>query len=387
MNYFLISVIALLTAATVALLLDKARRAADRLSTPHHPAAGPPNLSAEGPSAVEILNTMAEGVIVLNPSFVPTFANAAAVRLLGLQGAPPKRLPAPELLATARRAAAEGPTEELLTLWYPTRATLWVRAAPRSADGEIVLFLQDVTQEALAQRIRREFVAHASHEMKSPVAGIQALAEAIGQAVNDDPGAAVRLSDRLMKEAERLGRLVRDLLDLSKLEEVAAPMEERVNLAEVAARELDRLRPVAAAKQIVLEERIAPDVWVLGDDDQLGLMVGNLLDNALRYTPDDGHVLIEVGNGGREAVVKVADDGVGIPLESQERIFERFYRVDRARSRDRGGTGLGLAIVKHVAELHGGRVELVSSLGEGSTFTARIPVLARRTPKEEEAAS
>jgi two-component system phosphate regulon sensor histidine kinase PhoR len=139
------------------------------------------------------------------------------------------------------------------------------------------------------------------------------------------------------------------------------------------------IRPAAADKNIEITASLGQEVWIHGDDSQIGLLVRNLLENAIRYTPEDGHIGIEVTQDENDAIVRVRDDGMGIPRDAQARVFERFYRIDRARSRDRGGTGLGLAIVKHVAELHGGRVDLESNLGEGSTFTARFP----RMPSEE----
>jgi two-component system sensor histidine kinase SenX3 len=285
-------------------------------------------------------------------------------------------VPSEELLTVAVTARDEESEQEAtLKLYFPADSTLQVRAAPLT-EGELLITLRDVTQELLAQRVRKEFVSHASHELKSPVASMQTLAEAVHQALEDDPGTARRFTERLVAESDRLGRLVSDLLDLSRLEDAGASVSEAVDISHVVSQEVDQAQSVASDRRIDLKAHIAEHIRLLGDEQQLRLLVRNLLDNAIRYTPEDGHIVVRLTVADGAALVSVADDGIGIPRESQARVFERFYRIDKARSRERGGTGLGLAIVKHVAELHGGRVELHSELGEGSTFTAHLPLPA-----------
>lgn len=352
-----------------------------RLAPPLRPApraASTPAGSPGTPRGFEILDRLNEGVVLLDHRLRPKLFNAAAGRILGFRGQGlPSRLPAEEVVAVARRARdSVSEVEDLITLWFPKRSRLDVRAIP-APDGGVLIVLEDVTEELLSQQVRREFVAHASHELKSPVAGLQALAEAVHQASEDDPKAVGRFSYKMVAEATRLGRLVSDLLDLSRLEEPGGVPDEPVDLSHVALRQLGQVRLAAESKQMELESRIQPEVWVRGDEQQLGLMIRNLLENAVRYTPEGGRVVVEVAHVGDHAIVSIADTGIGIPLEAQARVFERFYRVDKARSRDRGGTGLGLAIVKHVAELHGGEVSLRSQLGEGSTFTTRLPTMQR----------
>lgn len=321
---------------------------------------------------------MGEGVLVLDGSLRPIFANSAARDMLGFQTSRlPRRLPSEDVLSAARRALADVDVEEVLNVRFPLPMNLRVRATLLEEQGEVLVVLRDVTQEVLAQRIRREFVAHASHELKSPVAGLQALAEAIVQAVEDDPDAAARFAGRLVAESDRLGRLVDDLLDLSRLEDPATIPNEPANLSVVAEQEIVAATPAADEKGITLAHDVQPDVWVLGDERQLGVMIHNLVENAIRYTPAGGNVELKVSREGDNAYLTVSDDGIGIPLEAHGRVFERFYRVDRARSRDKGGTGLGLAIVKHVAELHRGSVTLRSDLGAGSTFKVCIPATRR----------
>ena len=323
---------------------------------------------------------MSEGVLVMSEDLKPEFVNGSGRALLGLQSGPlPARLPSVEIAEVARETLREGePQEKLVEVWYPERLTLRVQAAPLDTDAAVMVVLQDVSEEVRTQRIRREFVAHASHELKSPVASIQALAEAMNGAVPEDMEAAERFSARLVDEADRLGKLVSDLLDLSRLEDPVRLPEEPCDLTDVIRREVDTTRrhgPRGGDHPAMPGP--GTELWIKGDPQQLGLLVRNLLENAIQYTPAGGHVTVSTERTANEVVLRIVDDGVGIPLEAQTRVFERFYRVDRARSRDRGGTGLGLAIVKHVAELHGGSIELTSELGQGSTFGVRFPVLER----------
>jgi signal transduction histidine kinase len=330
--------------------------------------------------AMEIVDRISEGVVLLDSELTPLLVNSSARRNLGLQGPglplrlPPLRLPSQDVLEVARRAAGLGEgVEEIVSLWFPRRTELRVRAMPLAHGGEVLVLLEDVTEELRARQIRTEFVSHASHELKSPIAGLHTLAEAVHQAIGDDPPAAARFSEKMIAESTRLARLIDDLLDLSRLEEAARIPDETVSLSSIAQKEVEEIEPAGAGKEVTLEASISPEVLVKGDGQQLALMVRNLLDNAVRYTSGGGRVEIAVFAEDGSAVVRVSDTGIGIPREAQARIFERFYRVDKARSRERGGTGLGLAIVKHVVELHGGRVHVTSELGEGSVFTARLP--------------
>jgi signal transduction histidine kinase len=372
---------ALLGAAALYLVLRvsarRRPRAAARASRPVGPS------RRHSMDAREILEKMGEGVLVLDPHLRPTYANTAARDLLGIREEGLRhRLPSEEVAAIARRALEDGEAEQRLAVFYPLPMTLQVRAATLRHEGGVMVVVQDMTEELLAQRVRREFVAHASHELKSPVAGLQALAEAITHAVRENPQAAEKFAERMTRESERLGRLVRDLLDLSKLEEAPIAPTEPAHLSAVAVKTFGQIEEVAAAKEMNLESSIEDSVWVRGDEEQLGTMIQNMLENALRYTPQAGTVRLEVFRRGDEATVSVSDTGIGIPREAHGRVFERFYRVDRARSRDRGGTGLGLAIVKHVAELHGGTVEVESEIGAGSKFSAHLPAIPAKSALE-----
>jgi signal transduction histidine kinase len=236
----------------------------------------------------------------------------------------------------------------------------------------VLLTLRDVTEAKAVDAVRRDFVANASHELKTPVASIRALAETIAMSAGDDPDVVPRFAAQLEREAVRLSRIVSDLLDLSRLE--GHPGEfATVRLDVLVVQEAERFLARAEGSQLRLAVRAEDPVMVRGSAQDLGLMVRNLVENAIQYTRPGGRV--EVGLRTRDgwAELSVEDNGLGIPVKDQARIFERFYRVDRARSRETGGTGLGLSIVRHVVENHGGTVTVRSALGQGSTFSVRLP--------------
>jgi two-component system sensor histidine kinase SenX3 len=235
-----------------------------------------------------------------------------------------------------------------------------------------VAVARDRTAERQVERVRRDFVANASHELKTPVASIQALAETLLHSAAGDPAARERFLEHLEGEAVRLSRLVGDLLDLSRLEGGLGESAS-VDLARVLNEECDRLRPRAEGAGLRLAVDAPEPMRVRGSKSDLGLMIHNLLDNAIRYSPDGGEVRAALSDRSGQVELRVTDTGLGIPARDLDRIFERFYRVDPARSRGTGGTGLGLAIVRHVVQSHGGDVEVRSVLGAGSTFIVRLP--------------
>jgi two-component system sensor histidine kinase SenX3 len=226
-------------------------------------------------------------------------------------------------------------------------------------------------------KIRRDFVANVSHELKTPATSLRLLAESLEETIDEDPVQARLFAAQLKKETERFSHLITDLLDLARLEsEERVENPTPVDLRGVLMSVLARMRRVARKKNITLQWKRfgrAAHYTVLGDETQLSSMFTNLVDNAVKYTPPGGRVEVTGGFEGSEIVIRISDTGIGIPEEKLPRIFERFYRVDKARSKETGGTGLGLSIVKHVAENHGGRVTVESTLGEGSTFTIYLP--------------
>lgn len=376
------------TTIGVALLSLALGWAVGRRSKPHPPRPVSPPEKRSAPSrADEILERMTEGVVVLDEDMKPILANGGARRMLGLhRGNLPAKLPQDEILGVGRRALlVEESTEEDVSVWYPDRLTLRVRCTPLEDGSGVIAVLQDATEELRVQQVRKEFVANASHELKSPVAGLRALAEAITEAIEDDSENATRFAHRMVEESERLSRLIVDLLDLSRLENPASAPRTEIDLSGITQREIEELRGDAAEKVIRIKLDL-PDqgVPVHGDEAQLGLIVRNLVENAIRYTPDGGRVQIRLGVIGSDALLEVEDTGIGIPLEAQKRIFERFYRVDKARSRDHGGTGLGLALVKHAVDLHRGTVGVASEFGRGTTFSVRLPLMSTATPRTPE---
>lgn len=226
-------------------------------------------------------------------------------------------------------------------------------------------------------KIRRDFVANVSHELKTPATSLKLLAESLEETLDEDPVQARLFAAQLKKETERLAQLITDLLDLARLEsQERIDYPSIVDVRGVLMTVLSRMRRVARKKEITLQWKRfgkAAQYTVRGDETQLTSMFTNLIDNAVKYTPPGGRVEVIGGSEDSEIVIRIADTGIGIPEGKLSRIFERFYRVDRARSKATGGTGLGLSIVRHVAENHGGRVTVESTPGEGSTFTVRLP--------------
>jgi signal transduction histidine kinase len=318
-----------------------------------------------------ILEAMQDGVILLDDADRIRYATPAAGRVLA---GTPGRLE--ELSSAALRTLVEDarsrdmPVQRTLETGVPTRS-LQVWAVPM-ADGSAVLVLRDVTEAHRVEAMRRDFVADASHELKTPAAAIRAGADTVARAAAEDPEAAARFAAQVSRDAERLSRIVTDLLDLSRLE-AERPDLSPVRLDQVTEEEVERLRGDAAEAGVSLEASTGP-VTVAGSGGDLALMVRNLVENAIRYTPGGGRVRVDLSSGDGSAVLTVHDTGVGISSRDLPRVFERFYRVDPARSRETGGTGLGLSIARHVVEGHGGQIHARSELGRGSTFRVTLPL-------------
>jgi two-component system sensor histidine kinase SenX3 len=256
--------------------------------------------------------------------------------------------------------------------------------------GYIAVEAADVTESHRLARVRRDFVANVSHELKTPIGALQLLAEALLDAtepagaaapdLSEDLVAARRFAERIQHESTRLGRLVQELLELTRLQGAEPqPPPEPVAVDWVIAEVVDRTRTSAAARRIDVVVDGERGLTVHGSDTQLATAVSNLVENAINYSGEDTTVRITARADDEHVEIAVADQGIGIAPTDVDRIFERFYRADQARSRSTGGTGLGLAIVKHIAGNHGGRVEVSSTLGGGSTFTLRLPA---RPPDE-----
>jgi signal transduction histidine kinase len=317
-----------------------------------------------------VLSSMPEGVLLFGADGDTVYANPAAERHLGVV---PQSISA--VLPLAIREAALGVREirEAAEAEAETSGHRWVRgSAIAVGDGDVLLVVRDVTEARRLDEIRRDFVANASHELKTPAASIQAAAETIRSAVLDDPGVVPEFAGQLEREAERLSRIISDLLDLSRLES-GSDLTEAVPLDAIVREEAARFEEAAreAGVELSVDVDVAPHVR--GSARDLSLLVRNLIDNAIRYTRPGGRVDVGLTTADHDAVLTVSDTGVGIPTRDLPRVFERFYRVDRARSRETGGTGLGLSIVRHVVENHGGRVSVDSELGAGTRFEVRLP--------------
>jgi two-component system sensor histidine kinase SenX3 len=328
----------------------------------------------------EALDASDGGVLVVDPAGVVVFANRAALPYLS--GSPGEAVVEGRLrdAVSAALVAGEGVHREL-ELYLPRRRVVRLEVVPLDASGGELLgavaYLSDVTEERRVEAMRRDFVANVGHELKTPLGAMSVLAETLSDHAGDAEVAA-RFAGRLQAEARRLARLLDDMLDLSQAEAAPNPGLP-VSVAALVAEVADPARGTAAqaAVNLVVEEIPAAAV-VPGDERQLRTMLGNLIENAVKYCdPRPGRpaprVWVRARVEGDRVVLEVQDEGIGIPEAHLGRIFERFYRVDRARSRATGGTGLGLSIVRHVALNHGGEVGVESRLGEGSLFRVWLP--------------
>lgn len=325
------------------------------------------------------LASMQEGVLLVDGHGRTVFANDALTRHLGAKLEALSHLYPPSVQEMAGAVALTRIPGSIETeTGSPAR---WLRftATPAGTDGSVLLVVTDVSETRRAEAVRKDFVANASHELKTPAASIQAAAETLRDAASDDPEAVPRFAAQLERDAMRLSRIVADLLDLSRLESETA-LDERVALDALVREEGQRCENAAREAGLELHVETPRPATVVGSARDLSLLIRNLIDNAIRYTGPSGRIFVRVAPERDEVVLTVEDTGVGIPSRELPRVFERFYRVDRARSRETGGTGLGLAIVKHVAENHGGRVQVQSELGRGSTFEVHLPAAYPAVP-------
>ena len=279
---------------------------------------------------------------------------------------------------------------EEITFYFPEERLLDLNLVPiiedREVFGGILLVLQDVTAIRRLERMRSEFVANVSHELKTPITAVKGFAETLlGGAVND-PETARSFLQIIFDESDRLNRLIGDILELSKIESRRVPLQfSPIELSTFINKTIELMGSEALRKNIRISVKVEPDIYVEADEDRLRQIIMNLLANGISYTPEGGQVSIHAepvsskGIGDRmnydHIRIHISDTGIGIPKKDLPRIFERFYRVDKARSRSSGGTGLGLSIVKHLVELHRGSISVDSKVGNGSTFTIELPVI------------
>ncbi|MEE1747868.1 MULTISPECIES: ATP-binding protein [unclassified Streptomyces] len=339
-----------------------------------------PDSNAPLPPGVDtVLSVLSSSAVVLDESDSVVKASSAAYALGLVRGG---RLAVDAMLNMARDTRRDGEIRQV-ELDLPRRGTgrgeaLAVSARVAPLGSRLVLLLvEDLTEARRIEAVRRDFVANVSHELKTPVGALSLLSEAVMDA-SDDPEAVERFAGRMQIEATRLTNLVQEIIDLSRVQN-DDPLEdaEPVRVDELVAEAIDRCRQQAGSKQITMAAGGTAELRIWGNRGQLAAALGNLVENAVNYSPARTRVGIAARRlsvpGGDQIEIAVTDQGIGISEKDRERVFERFYRVDPARSRATGGTGLGLAIVKHVAASHGGEVTVWSSEGQGSTFTLRLP--------------
>jgi two-component system, OmpR family, sensor histidine kinase SenX3 len=335
-------------------------------------AAAPPAAISTQPieddHARELADQLRTAIVQVDPSGRAVLRNSAADRLRNSHSG----YLIEEAIERHLAVALEGsPSEETLEFFGPPKQVVVVHTSPLPGGGAVAI-ADDISERRRLDAMRTDFVANISHELKTPVGAMAVLADAlVGE---DDQETIQRLVGRMVFEAERAARTIDDLLQLTEIElgaEIEAVPLDAVSLMQAA---VERIRHSARERsvEVCLSESVSP-ITVIGEPRQLASALGNLVENAVKYSEVGGRVDLAVDGDDDGVAFTVTDDGVGIPQRDVERIFERFYRVDKARSRGTGGTGLGLAIVRHVATNHGGEVEVTSAEGEGSTFVLRIP--------------
>ncbi|WP_284251131.1 sensor histidine kinase [Litorihabitans aurantiacus] len=378
--------VSIVTAALLALLVVAvavlAFRTSERQLRPAPSPAGP-EVDVDG-DLVGLLGHLAAASVVLGPGDVVLRASAPAHALGVVRGG---QLAHAELATLAAEARVEGGSREV-QLSLPRgpaagagRFVAAVQVVALAGDRVLVL-VEDRTAQIRLDDVRRDFVANVSHELKTPVGAIALLAETLTEAA-DDPDAVRTFAERMGRESRRLSGLVQDIIDLSRLQDADVNLESRAVPADEIVREaISRASVEARARDIAIHAGSGRDLALQGDPGLLVTALRNLLDNALRYSEPGTRIAVGVRQGDDDLVeIAVVDQGIGIDPENLPRVFERFYRVDPARSRLTGGTGLGLSIVKHVAADHGGEVTVWSTPGRGSTFTLRIPAATVPPPE------
>ncbi len=346
------------------------------------PDAAPTPSPVTAPSSVQVIDALPAAIAVVDESDNVVLSNRSAIELGVVRG---DRLVVAELRRLVRDVRRTSQARELQVEPAVSRLgrvpeAVRARLAPVGDAGHVALLVEDVTEARRVEAVRRDFVANVSHELKTPVGAMALLAEAL-QDASEDPDAVRRFAGRVQHEAGRLGRLVQELIDLSRLQG-ADPLPDAtvVSVDQVVAEAVDRARTAASSRGIEIVRGGERLLTVDGSETQLVTAVGNLIENAVHYSPERTRVAVAVRRGDDAVEISVTDQGMGIADKDLERVFERFYRADPARSRATGGTGLGLAIVKHVATNHGGEVNVWSVEGSGSTFTLRLPPSAAHLP-------
>ncbi len=296
------------------------------------------------------------------------------------------RLQPEELMTLVRQVRRDGQVRQADLSLQPKRGTTsYIHARVAPLGSRLILVLaDDRTREQRVETVRRDFVANVSHELKTPIGALNLLAEAVAEA-KDDPEAVVRFSSRMHTESERLTRLVQQIIDLSRLQnDLLSEDAATIKVGELVSEACEHSATDSEKKEIEIVMNVEPELYIHGDRAQLHAAVSNLVENAVTYSPEGSRVTVSATHEGENVRLTVADNGIGIPNDELDRIFERFYRVDPARARATGGTGLGLSIVKHVAASNGGSVEVWSEPGLGSSFTLVMPAYPQELDEEQQ---
>lgn len=323
--------------------------------------------------AAEVLEALGTAAVVVNDLNVMEQATSVA-ESFGLQkGRALVEVELLNLVDWARKSKSSKTVEGAINVGGRA-AKVWVQAtAAPIGSGSVILTLEDRTEARRLDETRRDFVANISHELKTPIGAIALLAETL-QGATDDAEAVTKFAGSLQREANRLGHIVQEIIELSRLQSATEVRNStEIDLSTLIADAIDRVRIAADAKSMKLLSDTSESVLIDGNYEQISTAVTNLLENAINYSDANGQIGIALRTNESGIEIVVTDSGVGIALEDQARIFERFYRVDPSRSRETGGTGLGLAIVKHIALNHGGDISVFSKPGLGSTFTLTLP--------------
>ena len=328
-----------------------------------------------------IISSMTEGLVALDQQQRILLANRAAEQLLGI------KMPGAQGQPIWEHVAVEGVTQaaaQVMLTGRPRSFTcgphnglhLDIIVSRLPAAGGLVIMAHDVTEATRYQRLREEFVANVSHELRTPLAVIKGYVETLRDGAMEDRARAQQYLSTVAEHAEQLTRLVNDVLDLSQLENRAvAVAKDPVDVGEMLRRVAQSLEPAAQQKRQTLKVELPQDLpTIKGSVEDLSRAVSNLVENAIKYTRESGTIHVSAQREPDAVLITVEDNGIGISEDDLPRIFERFYRSDRSRSREMGGTGLGLSIVKHIIQSHGGTIEVTSRLGAGSKFTVRLPV-------------
>lgn len=331
-----------------------------------------------------VLDNMEEGVVLLAPDLKVLDANVAVSRLLGAPSGAVRGRPVaevfrhPPIQEVARAALEKGaPQSAEAALFFPEERVFAVSATvlpgPAVPAG-VVLVLHDITRLRRLEDLRKEFVANVSHELRTPLASIKGFAETLRRGAMDDKSVRDEFVRTIEEQADRLTAIVDDLLELAALEGGRRPLKpEALALADAVKGVLASLKPLADAARVALSSEVSGDLAVRADPGAFERVLRNLVANAVKYNREGGSVTVRAEREGEAVRVLVRDTGLGIPPDDLPRVFERFYRVDKARSRELGGTGLGLSIVKHLVDAMGGAVEAQSEEGRGSVFSFTVP--------------